>query len=116
MNPMITEPSASSARSHGGLPSSSWTTISSVVVAVGIVASSLYALMADDPYQGLTQETALAAVAQDVFGIVIAAMLIRLAPRTCARAHVIRLGLLAYVAYSYAIYLIGVPMNRIFLI
>lgn len=112
---MITEPSVSSARSHGGLPSSSWTTISSVVVAVGIVASSLYALMADDPYQGLTQ-AALAAVAQDVFSIVIAAMLIRLAPRISARAHVIRLGLLAYVAYSYAIYLIGVPMNRIFLI
>jgi hypothetical protein len=30
--------------------------------------------------------------------------------------HVVRLGLLAYVAYSYAIYLIGIPMNRIFLV
>jgi len=64
----------------------------------------------------LAQETALAAVAQDVFSVVVAAMLLVLARRTSARAHLIRLGLLAYVAYSYAIYLIGVPINRIFLV
>jgi hypothetical protein len=87
-----------------------------VVIGMGIVASSLYALMADDPYRGLARETALAAVAQDVCSIVVAAFLLCLAPRTSARAHVIRLGLLAYVAYSYAIYLIGVPMNRMFLV
>ena len=110
-----TEPNTSTARSREGshLPSSA---ISTVIVAMGIVAASLYALMADDPYRGLAHETALAAVAQDVFSVIVAAMLLYLARRTSARAHVIRLGLLAYVTYSYAIYLIGVPMNRIFLV
>lgn len=113
---MISETNGSSARSRGGLALASLSLISTVVVVVGIVASSLYALMADDPYRGLAQETALAAVAQDVFSVVVAAMLLVLARRTSARAHLIRLGLLAYVAYSYAIYLIGVPINRIFLV
>lgn len=113
---MLTEANASTTGSRGGpvLPSPSF--ISAVVVAMGIVASSLYALMADDPYRGLAQETALAAVAQDVFSVAVASMLLYLARRTSARAHIIRLGLLAYVAYSYAIYLIGVPMNRSFLV
>jgi hypothetical protein len=43
-------------------------------------------------------------------------MLVLLARRASARAHLVRLGLLAYVAYSYAIYLTGLPMNRIFLL
>ena len=69
---------------------------------MGIVASSLYGLMAEDPYRGLAQETALAAVAQDACSVVVAAQLHCLACRTSARAHLIRLRLLAYVAYSYA--------------
>jgi hypothetical protein len=116
MNSMITDTNDSTARSRGGPALPSLSLISTVVVAMGIVASSLYALMADDPYRGLAHERALAAVAQDVFSVVVAAMLLCLARRTSARAHVVRLGLLAYVAYSYAIYLIGVPMNRIFLV
>ena len=116
MSPLITEANASTARSHRGAPLRSWSQISTVVVAMGIVASSLYAFMANDPYRGIAQETALAAVAQDVFSVGVAALLLVLARRTSARAHVIRLGLLAYVAYSYAIYLTGVPMNRIFLV
>lgn len=116
MNPLIADANAPSAEVHGGPARPSSIPISTVVVVVGIVVASLYALMADDPYRGLAQQTALAAVAQDVFSVVIAAVLLLLARRGSARAHVIRLGLLAYVAYSYTIYLIGVPMNRIFLV
>lgn len=87
-----------------------------VVVAVGIAASSLYGLLAEDPYRGLAHERAVGARAQDVCSLLVAVLLVYLAWDTSARAHLVRLGLLAYVAYSYAIYLIGVPMNRIFLV
>ena len=114
---MSTAVTASTAREHGGgvlLPF--WNPVSSAVIAVGIMVSSLYALMAEDPYRGLAHETALAAKAQDMVSVVVAALLLLLMRRTSARAHLVRLGLLAYVAYSYAIYLTGVPMNRIFLV
>lgn len=115
-NPVVSDGSPSTARRHGDVPPSSVSPIATVVVALGIVASSLYALMADDPYRGLAQETALAAVAQDVFSLGVAILLLALLGHSSARAHLVRLGLLAYVAYSYAIYLLGVPMNRIFLV
>jgi hypothetical protein len=86
------------------------------VVAVGIAASSLYALLAEDPYRDLPEATLVAAKAQDVCSLVVAAVLLLLVRRASARVHVIRLGLLAYVAYSYAMYLIGLPMNRVFLV
>jgi hypothetical protein len=57
-----------------------------------------------------------AARAQDVCSVVVAGLLLVLARRTSPQAHLVRLGLLAYVAYSYALYLLGVPMNRIFLL
>jgi hypothetical protein len=113
---LITETNASTDGGHGGPALSSFTPASTGVVVMGIVAASLYALAADDPYRGLARETALAAVAQDVFSVVVAAVLLFLARRSSARAHLVRLGLLAYVAYTYAIYVIGVPMNRMFLV
>jgi hypothetical protein len=113
---IMTEGNASTRGSRGGHPLRSLGPICTVVVAMGVIASSLYALFADDSYRGLAQETVRAAVAQDVFSVLVAAVLLYLARRTSGRAHLIRLGLLAYVAYSYAIYLIGVPMNRIFLV
>ena len=115
-NSKVTELTPPAVRSDGGPPRQSRSQIFPVVIAMGIVVSSLHALFADDPYRGLAQETALAAVAQDVFSVVVATLLLSLVRRTSARAHVVRLGLLAYVAYSYAIYLIGVPMNRMFLV
>jgi hypothetical protein len=53
-----------------------------------------------------------------VCSVVVAALLLLLVrrPRVSARAHVVRVALLAYVVYSYAIYLTGVPMNRVFLV
>ena len=113
---MITETNASTARSLAVPPLPSWSPASTVVVAVGIVASSLYGLLAEHPYRGLASETIAAARAQDVCSVLVAVLLLVLARRTGAKAHLVRMGLLAYVAYSYAIYLTGVPMNRIFLV
>ena len=93
-----------------------WTAWSTGTLAVGITFASLYGLLAEDPYRDLPEATAIAAKAQDVCSLAVAALLVLLIPRTSGRSHLIRLGLLAYVAYSYAIYLIGVPMNQIFLV
>jgi hypothetical protein len=97
-------------------PIAPWSLGSTLIIATGIVAASWYGLMAAHPYRGIAHETAVAARAQDVCSVVVAALLMVLAGRTSAQAHLVRLGLLAYVAYSYAIYLIGLPMNRIFLV
>jgi hypothetical protein len=97
-------------------PRSLWTSWSSVVIAAGIAASSSYALLASDPYRDLPEATLIAAKAQDACSVLVAALLLLLRRRPSARIHLVRLGLLAYVAYSYSIYLIGVPMNRVFLI
>lgn len=90
----------------------------SVVVALGIVVASSYGLLAADPYRDLPEATVLGAKAQDVCSILVAGALILLtrSPFVSPRTHLVRLGLLAYVAYSYAIYLTGVPMNRVFLV
>ncbi len=93
-------------------------TWASVVVAAGIVVSTAYGLLAADPYRDLPEATVLGAQAQDVCSVLVAGLLLFLARRdpSSPRAHLLRLALLAYVAYSYAIYVIGVPMNRVFLV
>lgn len=95
-----------------------WTLLATVIVAAGITVSSGYGLLAESPYRGISAATELAARAQDVCSLLVAGLLLlqlrsgELSPR----AHLVRLGLLAYVLYSYAIYLDGVPMNRTFLV
>jgi hypothetical protein len=113
-----TVPSPDADRRPGGnrLPRSVWTSWSSVAIAVGIAASSSYALLAADPYRDLPEATLIAAKAQDACSVLVAVLLLLLRRRPSARVHLVRLGLLAYVAYSYSIYLIGVPMNRVFLV
>ncbi len=93
-----------------------WVARASLLLAALIGASSAYGLGAADPYRDLPEATLVAARAQDVCSVVVAALLALLAARTSLRAHVLRLGLLAYVAYSYAIYLVGIPVNRLFLV
>lgn len=90
----------------------------SILVATGIVAASLYGLLADQPYRGLPDATVLGARAQDVISLPVAALLATLirGARVSPLAYLVWLGLLAYVVYSYAIYLTGVPMNRVFLV
>ncbi|MEV0289621.1 MULTISPECIES: hypothetical protein [unclassified Kribbella] len=91
---------------------------STVVLALGIVLASAYGLFAAEPYRDLPEATVLGAKAQDVCSIVVAGLLVYLVRRRyiSPRVHLVRLGLLAYVVYSYAIYLTGVPMNRVFLV
>lgn len=92
------------------------TSLSTFVVASGIALASAYGLLAAHPYRGLPEATRIAAQAQDVCSVLVAVLLTLLARSVAPKTHLIRLGLLAYVAYSYAIYLIGLPMNRIFLV
>jgi hypothetical protein len=92
------------------------TLASSSVLAIGIVLASAYGLLAEAPYRGLPPSTVTSARAQDVCSVVVAVLLVVLARQPGGRAHLVRLALLAYVAYSYSIYLTGVPMNRVFLV
>jgi hypothetical protein len=112
----ITKTQVKSGRRLRGQHVSAWSVAAILIIVAGIVAASLYGLIAAHPYRSLPHETVVAARAQDVCSVLVAALLLLLARNTSARAHLIRLGLLAYVAYSYAIYLTGVPMNRIFLV
>jgi hypothetical protein len=91
-------------------------TWASCLVASGIVIASAYALLSSDAYRDLPHSTVVAAQAQDICSVLVALLLAITVRRRSARADALRLGLFAYVAYSYAVYLIGVPMNRVFLV
>ncbi|TCO20304.1 hypothetical protein EV652_11250 [Kribbella steppae] len=120
---MTTERTTASNSTHvGGPPSgvrrTAVTLWSTVALALGIVMASAYGLLAAEPYRDLPAATVLGAQAQDVCSILVAGVLVFLVrrPQVSPRGHLARLGLLAYVVYSYAIYLTGVPMNRVFLV
>lgn len=102
---------------HSAVPDR-FATWSSVAAALGIIVASAYGLLSAEPYRDLPGATVLGAKAQDACSLVVAGVLVLLAPRrpVSPRAHLVRLGLLAYVVYSYGIYLTGVPMNRVFLV
>ncbi len=90
----------------------------SVVVALGILVASAYALLAPEPYRSLPDATVLAARGQDVVSILVAGAVVWLVrhQELSPVRLLLWLGLLAYVLYSYGIYVIGVPMNRVFLV
>ncbi len=90
---------------------------STLVLAAVVVGASLYGLLAETPYRSLPDATVLGARAQDACSIVVAALLLWLVrrPVLSTAADLGRLGLLGYLAYSYLIYVTGVPMNRAFL-
>jgi hypothetical protein len=120
---MTTEARAATSPAYLGPPESAVsrtaaTLWSSVVLAMAIVVASAYGLLAAEPYRDLPAATVLGAQAQDVSSVLVAGILVFLVhrPLISPRGHLVRLGLLAYVVYSYAIYLTGVPMNRVFLV
>lgn len=86
------------------------------VVAALLVAASAYGFGAADPYRGLTEATVTAARAQDVCSLVVAVLLAVLSTRDSGLTHLTRLGLYGYAAYSYVVYMTGMPMNRGFLL
>jgi hypothetical protein len=94
------------------------TLVSTWVLATAVVAASLYGLLAETPYRSLPESTVVSARAQDACSIVVAALLVLLVRRPVmpVAAGLARLGLLAYLLYSYLIYVTGVPMNRVFLV
>ena len=83
-----------------------------------VVAASLFGLLGQAPYRSLPEATIVSARAQDACSIVVAVLLVVLVrrPVLSTAAHLTRLGLLAYLLYSYLIYVTGVPMNRVFLV
>lgn len=87
-----------------------------LVVAVALVAASAYGLTAARPYVDLPEATVTAARAQDVCSLVVAVLLVVLSTRGSGVAHLTRLGLYGYAAYSYLVYMTGMPMNRAFLV
>jgi hypothetical protein len=87
-----------------------------VLVACALLAASAYGFLAEHPYRDLPAATVTGAHAQDACSLVVAAALLLLARSTATLRHLVRLGLYGYVAYSYLIYLVGLPMNRAFLV
>lgn len=100
---------------HVRSPVELWTTWA---LAACVVGASLFGLLAQTPYRSLPEATVVSARAQDACSIVVAALLVLLVrrPVVSTAAHLTRLGLLAYLLYSYLIYVTGVPMNRVFLV
>jgi hypothetical protein len=90
----------------------------SLFVALGIAVATAYAFVAADPYRSLPDATVLAARGQDIVSVVVAGLLVALVlpVRVSPLRLLLWLGLLANVAYSYWIYVIGVPTNRVFLV
>ena len=121
--PVATVPPVAAARrprpshpaGHRRSPATLWTTWA---LATCVVAASLFGLVAETPYRSLPEATVVSARAQDACSIVVAALLVLLVrrPVVSTAAHLTRLGLLAYLLYSYLIYVTGVPMNRVFLV
>lgn len=96
-------------------PRPRWTLL---VLAALVVMSSLYGLLADEPYRDLPAATVTGARAQDAVSVVVALLLgaLALGPRPGTAVRLLVLGLLASLAYSYLVYVSGVPMNRMFLV
>ena len=96
-------------------PTKLWSTM---VLAGCVVAASLFGLLATSPYRSLPEATVAAARAQDACSILVAVLLVALVcrPAPTGATDLVRLGLLAYLVYSYLLYLAGVPMNRMFLV
>ena len=79
------------------------TLVSTWVLATAVVAASFYGLLAETPYRSLPEATVVSARAQDACSIVVAALLVLLVrrPVMSVAAGLARLGLLAYLLYSY---------------
>jgi hypothetical protein len=113
-------------RSPTGLPaisrsrraSAAWPVAVSWTLGAVLVAATLYGLMAGHAYR-IDRDLELASLGQDVLTLMVVPLLIWAGHRSRAGSlggHLLWLGLLAYVAYAYATYLIGVPHNDAFLL
>jgi hypothetical protein len=95
-----------------------WPLLVSVLVSAALLPAVLYGLLSDSAYRGYDQDLVLVSRAQDVLTVLVVPLLLWAGSRSrrSVAAHVLWLGLLFYLAYSYAIYLVGWPENRAFLL
>jgi hypothetical protein len=109
--PSAIDPAAATLRSR-------WPVLASWMLCALLVPATLYGLSAADPYRGVSAQLAMGSRAQDVLTLALVPLLLAAGHRSrtgSLRAHLLWLGLLAYLAYSYAIYLVGWQQNRAFL-
>jgi len=84
-----------------------------------VVPSAVYGLLSDSAYRGYSRDLVVTSRAQDVFTLLVLPVLVVAALRAARgslAAHIVWLGLLFYLGYSYGIYLIGWQQNRVFLL
>jgi hypothetical protein len=96
----------------------SWPVLVSLLVSVAVLPAVL-GLLSASAYRGYGDDLVLVSRAQDVLTALAVPVLLWTAVRSrrgSLTAHVVWLGLMFYLAYSYAIYLIGWPENRAFLL
>jgi hypothetical protein len=96
-----------------------WPVLVSVLVGVLLMPAIAYGLISDSAYRGYGQDLVLASRAQDLLTTLVIPVLVWASVRSqrgSPPAHLLWLGLMFYISYSYAIYLIGWPQNRAFLI
>lgn len=95
-----------------------WTNGVTRLLALIASAAALYGLFSDRAYR-LDRTTHLESIAQDVLTLAIVPVLVWAGRRSSAgslRGHLLWLGLLGYLAYTYLIYAFGVPHNSAFLL
>ncbi|MFJ5993133.1 hypothetical protein [Lentzea sp. NPDC092896] len=95
-----------------------WTNGVSWSLALVLTAATLYGLFSDRAYR-LDRTPHLESMAQDVLTLAIVPILIWAGRHSSAgslRGHLLWLGLLGYIAYTYLIYAFGVPHNSAFLL
>jgi hypothetical protein len=113
-------------RSPAGLPAFSrsrrwraaWPVTVSWTLGAVLVAATTYGLLAGQAYR-IDRDLEMASLGQDVLTLMVVPVLIWAGHRSRAgslRGHLLWLSVLAYVAYAYATYLIGVPHNDAFLL
>ena len=91
----------------------------SVLLAVILLPAVGYGLFTSTAYRGYGQDLVLVSRAQDALTALVLPLLVWASVRSrrgSLAAHILWLGLLFYLAYSYAIYLIGWQENRFFLV
>ena len=96
-----------------------WPTTASVLVSVLLAPALVYGLTSSTAYRGYPHEVVVTSRAQDVLTAFVLPLLVWTsvrARRGSLSAHVAWLGLLFYLAYSYALYLVGWQQNRAFLV
>ena len=105
---------------RGGLAARKlWPVLVSVLLGVLLIPAIAYGLISDSAYRGYGQNLILASRAQDLLTALVIPVLVWASvqsKRGSLAAHLLWLGLLFYLGYSYAIYLIGWQQNRVFLI